>query len=124
MRPSPHKIQTVTSIGAGPIGGGWAAFFLSRGYQVRAYLHSMDEEPIFRAIIDTAWTSLQQIGLAVGASRYNLIITDDLEQAGHDAHGRQPVDLHEERVLRDAQPDALRRVLREVAHLPTDSVHH
>ena len=49
MRPSPNKIQTVTSIGAGPIGGGWAAFFLSRGYQVRAYLHSKDEEPIFRA---------------------------------------------------------------------------
>ena len=81
MRPSPNKIQTVTSIGAGPIGGGWAAFFLSRGYQVRAYLHSMDEEPIFRAIIDTAWTSLQQIGLAAGASRDNLIITNDLEQA-------------------------------------------
>ena len=81
MRPSPRKIQTVTSIGAGPIGGGWAAFFLSRGYQVRAYLHSMDEEPIFRAIIDTAWTSLQQIGLAASASRDNLIITDDLEQA-------------------------------------------
>jgi carnitine 3-dehydrogenase len=81
MRPPPHKIQTVTSIGAGPIGGGWAAFFLSRGYQVRAYLHSMDEEPIFRAIIDTAWTSLEQIGLAADASRDNLIITDDLEQA-------------------------------------------
>ena len=81
MRPSPHKIQTVTSIGAGPIGSGWAAFFMSRGYQVRAYLHSMDEESIFRAIIDTAWTSLQQIGLAAGASRDNLIITDDLEQA-------------------------------------------
>ena len=55
MRPSPREIHTVTSIGAGPIGGGWAAFFLSRGYQVRAYLHSMDEKPIFRAIIDTAW---------------------------------------------------------------------
>ena len=57
MRPSPREIHTVTSIGAGPIGGGWAAFFLSRGYQVRAYLHSMDEEPIFRAVIDTAWQS-------------------------------------------------------------------
>ena len=75
MCPTPREIHTVTSIGAGPIGGGWAAFFLSRGYQVRAYLHSMDEEPIFRAIIDTAWQSLAEIGLAAEASRDNLLIT-------------------------------------------------
>ena len=81
MRPAADEIKTVTSIGAGPIGGGWAAFFLSRGYQVRAYLHSMDEEPMFRSIIDTAWPCLESIGLAPGASRDNLVITDDLETA-------------------------------------------
>ena len=104
MRPSPHKIQTVTSIGAGPIGGGWAAFFLSRGYKVRAYLHSMDEETIFRAIIDTAWKSLQQIGLAVSASRDNLIITDDLEQAVAALHcGHGGIDLCGARQLLGAE---------------------
>ena len=49
------QVKTVTSIGAGPIGGGWAAFFLARGYKVRAYIHTLDEEPMFRSVIDTAW---------------------------------------------------------------------
>jgi len=81
MRPSANETRIVTSIGGGPIGGGWAAFFLSRGFEVRAYIHSMDEEASFRSIIDTAWPCLESIGLAPGASRENLLITDKLEVA-------------------------------------------
>lgn len=86
MRPSTSQARIVTSIGAGPIGGGWTAFFLSRGYDVRAYLHSMDEEAMFRAIVDTAWPCLEEIGLAAGASRDRLMITDDLELAVEGTH--------------------------------------
>ena len=81
MRPDPKHVRVVTSIGAGPIGGGWAAFFLARGYQVRAYLHSMKEEKAFRSILDTAWPCLVDLGLAEGASLSNLTITDNLEDA-------------------------------------------
>jgi len=81
MRPDPQHVRVVTSIGAGPIGGGWAAFFLARGYQVRAYLHSMKEEKAFRSILDTAWPCLVDLGLAEGASLSNLTITDNLEDA-------------------------------------------
>ena len=77
-RPAPDKVKAVASIGAGPIGAGWAAHFLARGYDVTAYLHSMDEERAFRKVLDTAWISLQSLGLAPGASRDRLRLTDNL----------------------------------------------
>ncbi len=36
LRVEPDQVRTVTCVGAGVIGGGWAAYFLARGYQVRA----------------------------------------------------------------------------------------
>ena len=79
--PAPDSVSRVTSIGAGPIGAGWSAHFLARGYDVTAYVHSLDEIPAFNEILDTAWISLEALGLADGASRDRLTITDDLEQA-------------------------------------------
>lgn len=81
MRPEAKNVRTVTSIGAGPIGGGWTAFFLARGYKVRAYLHNMNEETVFRSILNTAWPCLVDLGLAEGASLDNLTVTDNLEDA-------------------------------------------
>lgn len=80
-RPAPDSVTRVTSIGAGPIGAGWAAHFLARGYDVTAYLHCLDEAPAFNEILDTAWISLEELGLTPGASRDRLTVTDDLEQA-------------------------------------------
>ena len=34
--PDISSLSTIASIGGGPIGGGWTAHFLSRGYDVRA----------------------------------------------------------------------------------------
>ena len=81
MYPDPADVTRVTSIGAGPIGGGWTAHFLSRGYDVTAYLHHVDETDAFRAILDTAWASLTDLGLAEGASLDRLRIVTDIEEA-------------------------------------------
>ncbi|MGC1427462.1 MAG: 3-hydroxyacyl-CoA dehydrogenase NAD-binding domain-containing protein [Albidovulum sp.] len=81
----PASITRVTTIGAGPIGGGWAAHFLARGYDVTAYIHSDTEIPALMAVIDTAWVSLTALGLAQGASRDRLVVTTDLEAAVKDA---------------------------------------
>ncbi|SVC57352.1 uncharacterized protein METZ01_LOCUS310206, partial [marine metagenome] len=43
-----NNVNRVLSIGGGPIGVGWTAHFLSKGFKVRAYLHLPDEEKIFR----------------------------------------------------------------------------
>ena len=81
VRPSPEGVKKVTTIGAGPIGAGWAAHFLARGYDVTAYLHSLDEVPVFNEILDTGWVSLEGLGLAQGASKDRLTITDNLQEA-------------------------------------------
>lgn len=80
-RPAPKDVKRVATLGAGPIGAGWAAHFLARGYDVTAYLHSMDELPAFKDVLDTGWTSLEALGLAPGASRDRLKLTDNLEEA-------------------------------------------
>lgn len=81
----PSKVRRVCCIGAGPIGSGWAASFLARGFTVTAYVHEPREETSLRALIDTAWISLKSLGLAEGASLDNLRCTSDLAEAVADA---------------------------------------
>ncbi|MEK9878850.1 MAG: 3-hydroxyacyl-CoA dehydrogenase NAD-binding domain-containing protein [Paracoccaceae bacterium] len=78
------SVIRVTSIGAGPIGAGWAAHFLARGYDVCAYIHDPKERESFDAILDTAWISLSALGLEKGASRDRLSVTSDLNMAVQD----------------------------------------
>ncbi|MGB3312897.1 MAG: 3-hydroxyacyl-CoA dehydrogenase NAD-binding domain-containing protein [Albidovulum sp.] len=85
MYPDPTSITRITTIGAGPIGGGWAAHFLARGYDVTAYVHSEAERAALMAVIDTGWISLEALGLAKGASRDRLTVTTDLDAAIRDA---------------------------------------
>jgi carnitine 3-dehydrogenase len=84
-RPSPTGVQRVASIGGGPIGAGWTAHFLAHGYDVTTYLHDPAEVAAFHSIVDTAWISLEALGLADGASRDRLTVTHDLARAVGDA---------------------------------------
>ena len=79
--PEIETVERIASIGGGPIGGGWTAFFLARGFDVASYLHSRDEEPAFRKIVETAWESLEALGLADGASLDRLTVHFDLAAA-------------------------------------------
>ncbi|MDH3512987.1 MAG: 3-hydroxyacyl-CoA dehydrogenase NAD-binding domain-containing protein, partial [Gammaproteobacteria bacterium] len=80
-----NTVRQVCCIGAGPIGAGWTAYFLARGYTVSTYLHEPGEEASLRSLIDTAWISLESLGLAQAASRDNLTCTSDLAAAVRDA---------------------------------------
>lgn len=84
MYRDPTSVTRVTSIGAGPIGAGWAAHFLARGYDVCAYIHDPKERESFDSILDTAWISLSALGLEKGASRDRLSVTSDLNMAVQD----------------------------------------
>ena len=84
MYRDPTSVIRVTSIGAGPIGAGWAAHFLARGYDVCAYIHDPKERETFDAILDTAWISLSALGLEKGASRDRISVTSDLNIAVQD----------------------------------------
>ena len=81
-RKSPADVQRITSIGAGPIGGGWSAHFLARGYQVTTYLHDAQEEAKLRRLVANAWQSLEELDVIVdGASVDSLRCTTDLAEA-------------------------------------------
>jgi len=78
---SPEQVSRVCCIGGGPIGSGWAAWFLAQGFEVTSYLHDPAEEVALRALIDNAWISLRSLGLKNGASRDNLSVSFDLAEA-------------------------------------------
>ncbi|MEE9194271.1 MAG: 3-hydroxyacyl-CoA dehydrogenase NAD-binding domain-containing protein [Alphaproteobacteria bacterium] len=84
-RPAAENVRRIASIGGGPIGGGWTAHFLARGFDVIGYLHDPGEESDFQGIVETAWTSLTALGLAEGASLERLQVTSDLAEAVEEA---------------------------------------
>ncbi len=101
-RAAADLVQRIASLGGGPIGGGWTAHFLARGYDVVSYLHDPREEESFRKVVDTAWISLETLGLAEGASRARLHLTCDLAEAVGDAEFVQesaPEDLRIKQAL-------------------------
>lgn len=81
MLRKPHEVTRVASLGGGPIGAGWTAYFLANGFDVSAYLHNPDEQSVFDEIVDVAWTSLEALGLKQGASRSRLTTSSDLAAA-------------------------------------------
>lgn len=80
-RPDPDKVGRVACIGAGTIGGGWAAWFLSRGMDVVASDPGPDAEDLLRDLVMRAWRPLEQLGLAPGASPSRLTFTGDVAEA-------------------------------------------
>jgi hypothetical protein len=47
-RVAPDQVRTVACVGAGVIGGGWVAYFLARGFAVRAWDPAPDAEARLR----------------------------------------------------------------------------
>ncbi|XUT62895.1 L-carnitine dehydrogenase [Streptomyces sp. G9] len=78
---APKDVRRVACVGAGVIGGGWAAHFLARGYDVTAWDPAPDAAVRLRRLIAAAWPALEQLGLADGASQDRLTVTATLEEA-------------------------------------------
>jgi carnitine 3-dehydrogenase len=76
-----EDVRNITCLGAGPIGGGWAAYFLAQGYDVTSWIHDASEENKLRQLIAAAWESLSELGLAPGASQDRLTVTTNLAEA-------------------------------------------
>ncbi len=80
-RKAVEDVRAIACLGAGPIGGGWAAYFLSQGYDVTSWIFDAAEEERLRGLIDAAWDALTELGLAEGASRDRLTVTTDMAEA-------------------------------------------
>ena len=81
----PQDVRRVACVGAGTIGSGWAAYFLSRGMEVTATDPAPNAETRLRSNIDEAWPKLERLGLSPGASQDQLRFTGDIERAVADA---------------------------------------
>ena len=80
-RPTPDAVRIVAVIGTGVIGGGWVAHFLRMGYDVVAWDPRSDAAEKLSGLLDTAWPSLERLGLREGASRDHLSFADTLQEA-------------------------------------------
>jgi len=80
-RPASDQVGRIACIGAGVIGGGWAAHFLAQGYDVVAWDPAPDGEARLRELVATAWPALEALGLAAGASTTRLSFAATLEAA-------------------------------------------
>lgn len=78
-------VRTVACIGAGVIGGGWAAFFLARGFDVVVWDPAPDAEARVRRTVDAAWPALTELGLHPDADRARLRTADTPADAARQA---------------------------------------
>lgn len=70
--------ELIGIVGTGQIGASWAAYFLSRGFEVAATDPAPGAEERLRAAVAAAWPALETIGLAEGASRDALSFSPDV----------------------------------------------
>jgi len=62
------NVSTVGIVGCGLIGMSWAAYYLAKGFAVRATDPVAGAEAKLRAYIDSAWPLLEEMGLGVQKS--------------------------------------------------------
>jgi 3-hydroxyacyl-CoA dehydrogenase len=63
-RPDPAKVERVAVLGAGTIGASWTAQFLARGLSVAVYDPAPDVQTRVREFVETAWPTLERLGLS------------------------------------------------------------
>src|SRR5690349_17285252 len=81
MRPDPTSVRHVACIGAGTIGAGWAAYFLSRGLSVAVTDPGPGAEALLHRIIDQCWPSLEALGLPAAADRSRIRFAASIAEA-------------------------------------------
>src|SRR5262245_38428205 len=76
-----ETIQNVAIVGTGVIGASWAAYYLSRGFNVVATDPAPNAEANLRKYVDAAWTTLSKSALPPSASRDRLTFQPKMDQA-------------------------------------------
>jgi carnitine 3-dehydrogenase len=76
-----QPVRRVAIVGTGVIGASWAAYYLSRGFDVVATDPGPQSEANLRKYVDDAWPLLKQVGLSAGASLDRLTFSPDMSRA-------------------------------------------
>lgn len=75
-----EEVRTVALIGAGLIGGAWAAFFLSRGLKVQVFDTDAGGEIRLHKVVGNALADLRQLGPVPPIADNALIFSNDIEE--------------------------------------------
>jgi 3-hydroxyacyl-CoA dehydrogenase len=75
------NVGTVGIVGCGLIGMSWAAYYLAKGFAVRATDPVSGTEEKLRAYIDGAWKLLEEVGLEPGADKNNVTFSTNLAES-------------------------------------------
>ena len=74
-------VRTIGVVGCGVIGMSWTAYFLARGFLVRATDPGAQAEANLRRYVENAWPLLQQMGVVTDGDQKNLFFSSNLEEA-------------------------------------------
>jgi carnitine 3-dehydrogenase len=74
-------VRRIAIVGTGVIGASWAAYYLSRGFEVVATDPGPQAEANLRKYVDEAWPLLTEVGLSPGAERKRLTFSPDMARA-------------------------------------------
>ena len=75
------EIQNIAVVGTGVIGASWAAYYLSRGFNVTATDPAPNAEANLRKYVDDAWKTLSKNGISPNASRERLTFEPNMARA-------------------------------------------
>jgi carnitine 3-dehydrogenase len=73
-------VKTVGLVGTGVIGASWTAFYLSRGFDVRATDPADEAEKRLRELVASYWPTLEKLGLSDTASQNRLTFSKNLAE--------------------------------------------
>jgi 3-hydroxyacyl-CoA dehydrogenase len=77
-----RPVRRIAVVGTGVIGASWAAYYLSRGFDVVATDPAPNAEATLRSYVEEAWPALATAGaVEAGASRDRLTFTASMPQA-------------------------------------------
>ncbi len=81
MKTTVENVKQVTCVGVGTIGAGWAAYYLSRGFDVVATDPGLNAEANLNQVINDAWPVVMQLSPDHDADLSRLRFTPDLADA-------------------------------------------
>src|SRR5258707_10261683 len=74
-------VKAVGVVGTGVIGASWTAFYLARGFDVRATDPADGAETRLRTLVASYWPALESLGIATTASLNRLTFSKDIGEA-------------------------------------------
>ena len=75
------NVKSVGIVGTGVIGASWTAFYLSRGFDVRATDPADGAEERLRELVASYWPTLEKLGISSTASQSRLTFNKNLAEA-------------------------------------------